>query len=71
MHFVRQARWALQLLGVDFTETPYNMPPFYLAELPLRLRMRKLTGRISAPIFFPNEGAGMGLSGTMLAACKA
>eukprot|EP00879_Flechtneria_rotunda_P012585 GHRR01013142.1.p1 GENE.GHRR01013142.1~~GHRR01013142.1.p1 ORF type:complete len:251 (+),score=69.89 GHRR01013142.1:324-1076(+) len=49
-----QAKWALDAAGVDYNLSAYpSGTAFYIQELPLRWRLGRLTGKITAPIFLP------------------
>jgi hypothetical protein len=56
-----QAKWALDASGVAYKETPWPMSTSYLGELPLRWRLGRLTGRITAPILLPEKQGTKGL----------
>jgi hypothetical protein len=57
----RQAKWALDVIvargGLPYTTSPYPFSPFPAALLPLRLRIGKLRGRVTAPILLTSPGA--------------
>lgn len=66
-----QAKWALDAAGVDYSITPYALSPFYVFELPLRWRLGRLTGKITAPIMLlPNSTTSSAGGATVLAACS-
>jgi hypothetical protein len=56
-----QAKWALDASGVPYKQTPWPMSTSYLGELPLRWRLGRLTGRITAPILLPDQQACKGV----------
>lgn len=54
----QQAKWALDHHSISYKTTPYAINPFYLMQLPLRLRIGRLRGPITAPILLNSSSPG-------------